>query len=72
MAGRSYLAFADIGKLTTLRVECTRCPRAGRYSVAKLIALHGREANMANWNAPAPDYAGGRPGRCLHPKRSCS
>jgi hypothetical protein len=50
MAGRGYLAFADIeGKLDMLRVECTRCPRAGRYSVAKLIATHGRLANVANW-----------------------
>ena len=32
-----------------LKVECTRCPRAGRYSVAKLIATMGRDANMAEW-----------------------
>jgi hypothetical protein len=50
MTGRGYLAFADIeGKLDMLRVECTRCPRAGRYTVAKLIAAHGRLANVANW-----------------------
>src|SRR5205823_2533451 len=40
----AYLAFGDIeGKPDVLCVECTRCPRAGRYSVAKLIATHGRD-----------------------------
>ena len=34
---RGYLIFGDIeGKLDVLRVECTRCDRNGRYSVAKL------------------------------------
>jgi hypothetical protein len=28
-----------------LRVECTKCDRKGRYSVAKLIAKHGRNGN---------------------------
>jgi hypothetical protein len=28
------------GKLDVLRVECTRCDRKGRYSVAKLIEKH--------------------------------
>jgi hypothetical protein len=47
---RSYLIFGDIeGKLDTLRVECTKCPRKGRYSVAKLIAKHGRKGNMTEW-----------------------
>ena len=33
-----YLVFGDIeGKLDVLRVECTKCPRKGRYSVRKLI-----------------------------------
>jgi hypothetical protein len=36
---RTYQIFGDIeGKLKMPRVECTRCPRKGRYSVAKLIA----------------------------------
>ena len=40
---RTYLVFGDIeGKLDVLRVECTRCDRKGRYSVAKLIEKHGR------------------------------
>jgi hypothetical protein len=47
---RSYHVFGDIaGKLAMLRVECTRCPRKGRYSVAKLIAQYGREGNMSEW-----------------------
>jgi hypothetical protein len=44
---RSYLTFGDIeGKLDMLRIECTRCDRKGRYSVAKLIARHGRRGTM--------------------------
>jgi hypothetical protein len=36
---RTYLTFGDIdGKLHTLRIECTRCARKGRYNVAKLVA----------------------------------
>jgi hypothetical protein len=32
---RTYMTFGDIeGKLDTLIVECTRCQRKGRYSVA--------------------------------------
>ena len=35
---RTFLTFGDLeGKLDVLRVECTRCQRKGRYSVAKLI-----------------------------------
>jgi hypothetical protein len=35
--GRDYLIFGDlVGKLAALRIECTRCPRRGRYSVALL------------------------------------
>jgi hypothetical protein len=44
---RDFLVFGDIeGKLDVLRVECTRCDRKGRYSVAKLIEKHGRRGNM--------------------------
>jgi len=47
---RTYLTFGDIeGKLEVLRVECTRCTRKGRYSVAKLIEKYGRRANMMKW-----------------------
>jgi len=41
-----------------LRVECTKCERKVRYSVAKLIEKHGREGNMMKWremlNADCP------------------
>jgi hypothetical protein len=37
---RTYLVFGDIeGKLDTLRVECIKRDRRGRYSVAKLIEM---------------------------------
>jgi hypothetical protein len=32
-----------------LRVECTRCPRTGLYSVAKLVAQYEQRGNMSNW-----------------------
>jgi hypothetical protein len=32
-----------------LRVECTKCPRKGRYSVPRLIEKYGRKANMMKW-----------------------
>jgi hypothetical protein len=59
MTPRSYLIFGDTeGKLDVLRVECTRCERKGRYSVAKLIEKHGRKGNMMAWremlNADCP------------------
>jgi len=47
---RTYLTFGDIeGKLDVLRVECSRCQRKGRYSVAKLIKKYGRRGNMMKW-----------------------
>jgi hypothetical protein len=49
---RTYLTFGDIaGKLTMLRVECTRCERKGRYNVAKLLAQHGHRGNMSKIEA---------------------
>jgi hypothetical protein len=46
----TYLTFGDIaGKLHILRVECTLCPRKGRYSVAKLVPQYGRRGNMSKW-----------------------
>jgi hypothetical protein len=40
--------FGDIaGKLRMLQIECTRCARRKRYSVAKLIAQHGHSGNMS-------------------------
>ena len=65
MARAPYLVFGDIeGKLDVLRVECTKCERKGRYSVAKLIAKHGRKGNMSAWvsdlkgDCPRRDAAG--------------
>jgi len=47
---RTYLTFGDIdGKLDVLNVECTRCPRRGRYNVASLVAKHGRNGSMTKW-----------------------
>ena len=47
---RTYLVFADIeGKLDVLRVECTRCERKGRNSVAGLIEKYGRDSHMMKW-----------------------
>jgi hypothetical protein len=47
---RDYLTFGDVeGKLDVLRVECTRCNRKGRYSVAKLIEKYGQRGNMMKW-----------------------
>ena len=50
MPQRTYVVFGDVeGKLDTLRVECTKCPRKGRYRVRKLIEKYGRKANMMKW-----------------------
>src|SRR5262245_46495979 len=50
MATRTYLIFGDVeSALDTLRVECTKCPRKGRYSVRKLIEKYGRKGNMMKW-----------------------
>ena len=56
---RTYLVFGDIeGKLDVLSVECTRCDRKGRYSLARLIEKHGRKGNLMVWremlNADCP------------------
>ena len=45
-------------QLDVLRVECTKCDRRGRYSVARLIEKYGRNRNMMKWremlNADCP------------------
>jgi hypothetical protein len=38
-----------VGKLDVLRVACTKCDRAGRYPIARLIETIGPNANMADW-----------------------
>jgi hypothetical protein len=51
---RTYLTFGDIeGKLEMLRVECTKCPRKGRYNVARLIEKYGQRANMMKMEGTA-------------------
>jgi hypothetical protein len=61
---RTHLTFGDIeGKLDVLVVECTKCPRKGRYNVAKLIARHGRDGNMSQWTS---DLKGDCPRRHAH------
>ena len=51
---RTYLTFGDIeGKLDVLHVECSKCPRKGRYSVARLIEKYGRRANMMKMEGAA-------------------
>jgi hypothetical protein len=55
---RTFLVFGDIeDKLDVLRVECTKCDRKGRYSVAKLIEKHGRKAT----SLPALTFGSDRP-----------
>ena len=66
---RTYLVFGDIeDKLEMLRVECTKCDRRGRYSVAKLIEKHGRKGNLMVWremlNADCPKRDGRLNDRC--------
>ena len=66
---RTYQVFGDIeGKLDALRVECTKCDRKGRYRVAKLIAKHGRKANMSAW---VSDLKGDCPKRDGRPTDRC-
>jgi len=44
------LAIGDlIGRLDYLALVCERCGRRGRYSVARLVKLYGRDANLADW-----------------------
>jgi hypothetical protein len=41
------IIFGDlIGKLDTLRVECAKCGRAGRYRLANRIMRYGRDAKI--------------------------
>jgi hypothetical protein len=66
---RTYLIFGDIeGKLDMLRIECSKRPRKGRYSVAKLIEKYGRRANMMKWkqqlNGDCPKRDGRLYDRC--------
>lgn len=35
-----------VGKLDALRVECSKCGRAGRYRIADLIERYGRDGKL--------------------------
>jgi hypothetical protein len=64
---RAYLVFADIeGKLDVLSVECTRCERKGRYSVAGLIEKHGRDGHMMKWRNQLNDNCPRRDAPQMH------
>ena len=42
--------FADLlGKLTVLRVECSKCGRFGRYPLHNLIDRHGDTGTVIAW-----------------------
>ena len=42
--------FADLlGKLTVLRVECSKCGRFGRYPFQHLIEKRGRDVRILDW-----------------------
>ena len=44
------IIFGDlIGKLDVLRVACSKCERAGRYRLDRLIKDRGRDAKVINW-----------------------
>src|SRR5690348_2241631 len=44
--------FADLlGKLTVLRVECSKCGRFGRYPLHRLIDQHGGNGTILEWLA---------------------
>lgn len=40
MSSSGALTLADVAALGMLRVECAKCKRAGRYSVARLVREH--------------------------------
>jgi hypothetical protein len=44
------ITFGDLaGRLETLRVVCSKCSRAGQYSVAKLIERHGPDMGLPDF-----------------------
>ena len=42
-------SYSVIGKLDVLRVACTKCDRAGRYRLDRLIKDRGRDAKLIDW-----------------------
>ena len=50
MPREGAIIFRDlVGKLDALNVECTKCPRWGRYHVYKLIERYGIDAKLFDW-----------------------
>jgi hypothetical protein len=44
------ITFGDlVGKLGLIRVECSKCERAGWYSVRLLIQQYGRDSTILDW-----------------------
>jgi hypothetical protein len=44
------ITFGDLaGRMDMLRVACSKCERAGQYSVAKLIERHGPRMGLPKW-----------------------
>jgi hypothetical protein len=44
--------FADLlGRLTVVRVECSKCGRFGRYPLHNLIDRHGGKGTVIEWLA---------------------
>jgi len=60
MPQRTYLVFGDIeGALDTLRVECTKCSRKGRYISAKGVPICSWA--MCRASSPSIAISSGRP-----------
>jgi hypothetical protein len=38
-----------LGKLTVLRVECSKCGQFGRYPLPRLIEQRGRDVRILDW-----------------------
>jgi hypothetical protein len=64
---RTFVTFGDIaGKLVVLDIECTKCPRRGRYHVDRLIEKYGRRGNLTKWLAALNGDCRRRDARLLH------
>jgi len=50
MSREGAIIFGDlIGKLPVLQVSCTKCPRRGRYILARLLRAHGPNSKVIDW-----------------------
>jgi hypothetical protein len=56
---RDRISLGEIGRHTRLlEIRCSRCPRAGRLSMARLLERHGADAGL-----PTADLIGDCPKR---------